>query len=42
MYGPDRGTWGVMVAFMFMGVTLGVWKLIEILAWLVMNVRIVW
>jgi hypothetical protein len=41
MWGSD-GTWRFMVFFMFLGMTLGLWKLAEIVWWIATHVRVTW
>jgi len=33
MYGPPRGIWNLMIIFMLIGFTFGLWKIIEVIIW---------
>ena len=34
MWGPSQGAWNFMVGMFLLGITFGVWKLVEVLVWL--------
>jgi carbon starvation protein CstA len=41
MYGPDKKAWYIIMIFGFMGATLGIWKLAEIIYWIFTNIKVI-
>jgi hypothetical protein len=42
MYGPSDGTVLFGIIFFFIGLTFGVWKIVELIIWIVKHVSISW
>lgn len=41
MYGIDRAGWNLILILAFLGITFGIWKIVEILIWLFSHIKIV-
>lgn len=39
MYGGDGSTWTFLVLFCLLGMTFGVWKLVELLIWVFSHIH---
>ena len=42
MFGLSKSEWTLLIGLASLGLTLGLWKLAELFAWLVTHVRVEW